>query len=159
MTIQFKGRWLERIRLVWILSLTCRFFRMFWDSASSALLVNINRTTKDQRLPKHHAEAISTLQLSPDLLKELMMAISSRKKKTCVFVRNRSTAPGGEPKASRPSSLHERKRKAKEMASSGDSIEPANRRPASGAASAPLAAISSVTGDLAAVGSRQLGPP
>ena len=85
------------------------------------------------------------------------MAISSRKRRKLVCLSG--TAPGGGPKASRPSSLHEGKRKAKELASSGDSIEPANRRPASGAASAPLAAISSVTGDLAAVGSRQLGPP
>ena len=37
-------------------------------------------------------------------------------------------------------------------------MEPANWRPAPGAVSAPLPAISSVTGEQAAVGSRQLGP-
>ena len=74
--------------------------------------------------------------------------------------RSRSTAPEGGPKASqRPASQHAGKRKANELASSGDSIEPANRRPAPGARSEPLPAISSVTGELAAVGSRQLGPP
>jgi len=49
--------------------------------------------------------------------------------------------------------------KAKELVSSGNTIEPANRRPAPDAGSAALPAISSVTGELAAVGRRQLGPP
>ena len=50
------------------------------------------------------------------------------------------------------------KRKANELACSSESMEPANRRPAPGAGSAPLLANSSVTGEQAAVGSRQPGP-
>ena len=107
-------------------------------------------------------KAISTLQLSPALLKELSLALSSRKKKkkTVMSAGSHSTAPGGGPKASqRPSSQHAAKSKANVLASSGDSIEPANRCPAPGAGSVPLPAISSFTSELAAVGSRQLGPP
>jgi hypothetical protein len=51
------------------------------------------------------------------------------------------------------------KRKANEQPSSGDSSETANRRPAPGAASAPLLATSTVTSVKAAVGSRQLVYP
>jgi hypothetical protein len=51
------------------------------------------------------------------------------------------------------------KRKANELASSGDSSEPANRGPAPGAGSAPLPANSTVTAEKAAVGSRQLVSP
>ena len=39
------------------------------------------------------------------------------------------------------------KRKASELASSGDSMEPANRRPAPGAGSLPLPATPAVTGE------------
>ena len=49
--------------------------------------------------------------------------------------------------------------RANELASSGDSSEPANRTTAPGAGSVHLPAISSITGELAAVGSRQLGTP
>jgi hypothetical protein len=106
-------------------------------------------------------KAISTLQLSPGLLKELRTALSSRKKKKAVmFAGSPGTALGAAPKASqRPPSQHAGKRKANELASLGDSNEPANRRPATGAGSAPLPAFSSVTGKRAAFGSRQLGSP
>ena len=50
------------------------------------------------------------------------------------------------------------KRKANELVSSGDSLESANRCPTPGAESAPLPANSTVTGEKAAVGSRQAGP-
>jgi hypothetical protein len=52
-------------------------------------------------------KAMSTLQLSPAFLKELRMALSSRKKKKkrVMSAGSRSTAPGEGPKASqRPSS-------------------------------------------------------
>ena len=71
---------------------------------------------------------ISTLQLSPTLLKELKMAPSSWKKNnnnTAVSAGSRSTAPGGGPKAcQRSSSQHTGKRKANELASSGESSPP-----------------------------------
>jgi hypothetical protein len=67
-------------------------------------------------------------------------ALSSRKKnKTVVSAGSRSTATWGGPKASqRSSSQHAGKRKTKKVARQGDSIEPANTRPAPGAGSAPL---------------------
>jgi len=65
---------------------------------------------------------------------------------------------GGRP-SQRPSSQLAGKRKANALANSGDSSEPANRRPAPGAGSALLPATSPVTGELAAVGSRQPVPP
>ena len=102
---------------------------------------------------------ISTLQLLSAFLKELKLGLSSRKKKV-VFAGSRSTAPGGGPKSSqRLSSHHAGKREANELASYGNSIESDNRRPAPGAGSAHLLEISSVTGELPAIGSRQLGPP
>jgi hypothetical protein len=66
-----------------------------------------------------------------------------------------STAHGGGPKAS---SQLAGKRKANELISSGDSMEPANRRPAPDTGSAPVLAFSPVTGEQAATGSWQLGP-
>ena len=69
------------------------------------------------------------------------MALSRRKKRPLVPAGSRS------------------KSKANELASSGDSSEPANRRPAPIAGSAPLSASSAVTGEQAATCSRQLGPP
>jgi hypothetical protein len=68
---------------------------------------------------------------------------------------SRSTAYGGGPKAS---SQLAGKCKANELITSGDSMEPANRRPAPDTGSAPLPVFSSVTGEQAAIGSRQLGP-
>ena len=49
------------------------------------------------------------------------------------------------------------KRKANELASSGGSVEPANRRPATGAGSTPLPVTTSATGEQAASNSRQHG--
>jgi len=49
--------------------------------------------------------------------------------------------------------------KANELASSAESMETANRRPAPAAGSVPLQANSTVTGEQAAAGSRQPGPP
>ena len=90
------------------------------------------------------------------------MALSSRRqknKKTVVSAGNRSTALEIGLKASlQPSSHHTVKHKSNELASSGGSMETANRRPASGAWSAPLPAIPSITDKQAAVGSPQLGP-
>jgi hypothetical protein len=105
-------------------------------------------------------KANSTLQQSPALLRELRMALSRKKKSPVVPAGRRGTASGGEAGAyQRPSRQLAGKRKANELGSSVDSFEPANRRPAAGAGSAPLPAISPVKGELAAVGSRQLGPP
>jgi hypothetical protein len=89
------------------------------------------------------------------------MALSSRRKEPVVSAGSRSTAPGGEFKASqRPSGQHGGKRKANELASLGDSFEPANRHPGPGAVSALLPAnASAVTGEQPASSSLQLGPP
>ena len=100
-------------------------------------------------------KAISTLHLSPALLKELRLAMSRWKNKPAVPAGSRSTCARA---AQRPSSQPAGKRKANELVSSGDSMEPANRFPAPGAESAPLPANSSVTGEQAAVGSLQPGP-
>jgi hypothetical protein len=73
---------------------------------------------------------------------------------------SRSTAPRGGPKTTlRPSSQLAGKRNANELARSGDSSEPANRPPAPGAGFASPPAISSVMGELAAVGNLQFVPP
>jgi hypothetical protein len=104
-------------------------------------------------------KAISTLQVSPAILKEVRMALSRRKKPAVPAV-SRSTAKGrGAGAPLRPSRELVGKRKANELASSGRSPEPANRRPAPSEGSAPLpASISAVTGEKAALCSRQLGP-
>jgi hypothetical protein len=104
-------------------------------------------------------KAMSRLPVTPALLKELRKALSSRKK-TVVSAGSSSTAPGGGHKSSqRPTSRLADKRKANELANSGDTMEPTIKRPAPDAGSAPLAASSSATGKQAAFGSRQLGPP
>jgi hypothetical protein len=100
-------------------------------------------------------KAISSLQLSPAFLREVRSALASRKKKTAVAAGSRSTAHGGGPKAS---SQLAGKRKANELLSSGDSTEPVNRRPAPDTGSTLLTASLSVTGEQAAISSRQLGP-
>ena len=107
------------------------------------------------------SKAISTLQLSPAILKELRMALSRRKKKPGVPAGSRSTAPGGGPGApQRISGQLTGKRKANELQSSGDSSEPTNRRPAPNEGSKPLpASAPAATGEQAASCSRQLGPP
>jgi len=67
----------------------------------------------------------------------------------------RSTTSG---RGSRASQQLAGKRKANELARSGDSTEPANRRPAPGAGSMPLPAKIIVTGEQAAASSRQPRP-
>jgi hypothetical protein len=67
---------------------------------------------------------ISSLQVSPAFLRHPRLALASRKnRKTTVSTGSRSTANGGWAKAS--SRLNE-------LIGSGDSMEPANRRPAPG---------------------------
>jgi len=101
-------------------------------------------------------EAISTLQVSPALLKELRLTMARRKKKKpAVPAGKRSITSGSGTRASQQLAG---KGKANELASSGDSMEPANRRPAPGATSVPLPANSIVRGEQAAAGSRQLRP-
>jgi len=73
---------------------------------------------------------------------------------------NRGTTLSGAPKASQQTpSPSAGKRKAIELVRSGGSTQPANRRPAPGAGCAPLPAFTLVTGEQAALGSRQLEPP
>jgi hypothetical protein len=106
-------------------------------------------------------KAISTLQLSPVILRELRTALSRRKKKPVVPTGSRSTAPdGGAGAPQRPTGQLAGKRKPNKLASSGDSAEPANRRPAPSEECAPLpASAPAVTGEQAASCSRQLGSP
>jgi len=98
-------------------------------------------------------KVISTLLVSPDLLKELRLVIARRTKKPAGPAGKRSTTSANETRASQQLAG---KRKPNELASSCDYIEPTNRRPAPGAGSAPLPANSSVNGEQDAVGSRQL---
>ena len=106
-------------------------------------------------------KAISTMQLSLAILKELRMAMSRRKKKPAVPVGIRSTISTSGARAPQClPSLLAGKRKANELACSGDSSEPAIRRPAPDAGSAPLPANSSaVTGEHAASCRRHLVSP
>jgi len=92
-------------------------------------------------------KALSTLQVK--------LATARRKKVPTVSAGRRSTTSGS---GSRASQQLADKRKANELASSGDSTEPANRRPATGAGSVPLPATTTVTGEQAAASSRQPGP-
>jgi len=88
-------------------------------------------------------EAISTLQVSHALIRELRIALS-RRKKPVVFAGSRGITSGGGARApQRPSGQLTGKRKANEVASSGESFEPANRRPAPSEGSAPLPASAS----------------
>ena len=103
-------------------------------------------------------KAVSTLQVTPALLRELRTALSTRNR-TVVPARFRGRAPGGGPRTSqRPPSRQAGKRKANELANSGDSMEPAIRRPAPDAGSTPIP-TKPPTGEQAANSSRQLGPP
>ena len=71
------------------------------------------------------------MQLSPANLKELRMALPRRKKKEVVPAGIRSTKPASWARApQRIPSLLAGKSKANELPSSGDSSEPATRRPA-----------------------------
>jgi hypothetical protein len=87
-------------------------------------------------------KAMSTLQLSYVILRELKLAMS-RRNKPAVLVGNRGTTSGLARATQRSSGQLAGNRKANELASSGDSSEPANRHPAPGAVSAPLPASSS----------------
>ena len=88
------------------------------------------------------------------------MELSRRKKRPLVPAGSSSTIPTGGARVSQRSwSQLADKRKSNELASSGDSSEPANRRPAPIAGFAPLPATSAVTGEQAAKCSRQLRPP
>ena len=105
-------------------------------------------------------KAISTLQLSPELLRELKMAMSQRNKKAAVSAGSHGTTSGGGTKAlHRPPIQFAGNRKANELASSGDSSELANRRPAPGAGSTPLPTNSTVMGEQAAACTQQLVSP
>ena len=65
-------------------------------------------------------KAISTLQVTPALLRELRTALSTRKRRTVVPAGSRGRAPGGGPRTSqRPPSRQAGKRKANELANSG----------------------------------------
>lgn len=120
-------------------------------------------------LPKHHAEAgkiglyqdVSTFQIYPAPHRELRMAMSLRKKKPAVSADSRATTSGGGTRASqRPPNQLAGKRKASELASSGDTSEPCNRRPVPGAGSLALPAnASAVTSEHAAFCSRELWSP
>ena len=104
-------------------------------------------------------KAISTLKLTPALLKELKTALSTRKRRTVVTAGFRGRTPGGGPRTSqRPPSRQAGKRKANELENSGDSMEPAIRRPAPDAGSTPIPA-KPPTGEQAANSRRQVGPP
>ena len=89
------------------------------------------------------------------------MAMSRRKKKPVVPAGIRSTTSASGSRApQRLPSLLAVKRKANELASSGDSFDLAIRRPAPDAGSAPLPANSSeITGEHAAHCSRHLVSP
>jgi hypothetical protein len=91
--------------------------------------------------------------MSPALLKELRLAMA-RWKKPAVPAGRRSTSSG----RTSASQQLAGKQKANELASSGYSTEPANRRPAPGAGSLSLPATSAVMGEQAASGSWQPGP-
>jgi len=88
-------------------------------------------------------KTISTSQMSPALIKELRLAMARRKKKPAVPAGKRSTTSGSGTRASQQLAG---KRKANELASSGEPMEPANRRPAPGAGSVPLPVNSTFRG-------------
>jgi hypothetical protein len=100
-------------------------------------------------------KAISPLQVSLALLRDLRSALVSRKKKTAVAAGGRSTARVGGLKTS--SQLAD-KRKSNERPRSGDSMEPASWGLAPEHGTAILPADLSVTDEPAAIGSRHLGP-
>jgi len=92
-------------------------------------------------------KALSTLQVK--------LATVRRKKVPLVSAGRRNTTSGS---GSRASQQLAGKRKTNKLASSGDSTEPANRRPATGAGSVPLPATTIFMGEKAAASSRQPGP-
>ena len=105
-------------------------------------------------------KAISIIRPSPAILKEFRKAVANAKKKRPnAPTGSRSTSFGGASIASHRSSTKVvGKRKTNVLASSGDSSEPATRRPAPGDLSAQLPATSTgVAGEQAATGGRLLG--
>ena len=88
-------------------------------------------------------KAISSFQVSPAMLRELRLAMIKKKRPAVPAVRRSAPAGSG--------SSASGKRKASELTSSGDSMEPANRRPAP----RPLPLPETATGEKAASGSRQ----
>jgi len=99
-------------------------------------------------MPRHDElaflNALSALQLK-------LVSVQKKKKIPAVSAGKRGTASG-----TRPSQHDASKRSASELTGSGDSAEPASRRPAIGARPVPLPATS-VTGEQAAASSRELG--
>jgi len=95
------------------------------------------------------------MQLSPAIPKELRMSLSRRKKPVVPAGIRSTTSASGAGAPHRLPSLLKGKREANELASSGDSSKPAIRRPATGAGSAPMPAI---TGEHAASCNRHLVP-
>ena len=93
---------------------------------------------------------IYCFQICPILLKDLHLAMAWRNKKPALPAGRRSTSSG---RGTCGSQQLAGKRKANELASSGDSTEPANRRPAPGAGSLLLPATTEFTGEQAASGS------
>jgi len=104
-------------------------------------------------------KALSNVQQSPAFLKELRKAVANgKKKRATVPAGSRSTSFGGAYIASyRSSAKVAGKRKAIELASSGDSSVPATRRRVPGAGSAQQPATSSgATGVQVTTGGRQI---
>jgi len=105
-------------------------------------------------------KALSCAQPSLALLKELRKAVANvgKKKRPAVSTGSRSTLGGASTASHRSSTNAVGKRKVNELTGSGDSTEPATRRPAPGDGSAPLPAMTTrATGEQAASGGRQLG--
>ena len=87
-------------------------------------------------------------------MRELRLAMVKKKKRPAVPAGRRSTPSGSRTTASQQLAG---KREASELASLGNFMEPANRRPAPGAGSLPVPTIATATGEQAAPGSRQPG--
>ena len=114
-------------------------------------------------------KAISSIELSPEFLRELRKAMAASKKKKVLAAAKASatSAPallrpsvvGGEARTSRDTlQLHVSKRKAEELSSSDCPSEPASRRPAPGHRLGDRPEAQDTTGEPAAQSSRQLGP-
>ena len=104
-------------------------------------------------------KAVTTLQVTPALLRELRTALSARKRRTVVSAEIRGRAhAGGSRSSQRAPSRIAGKHEASVLAFSGEYIEPAIRSPAPEAGSATLHAKSLATGEEAANGSWKIGP-
>ena len=113
-------------------------------------------------LQKHYAEAGQVslcegylyFKVSVVLIKELRLAMTRRKKTAVPAGRRKITSGNG----TRASQQRAGKRKDNEQATSGDFMEPANRRTAPSAGSFPVSATSSFKGEQALPGSRHARP-